>query len=353
MIACKMYILFLILTTLLITGTLAPLSRYEKWWIRGWDFPRLQLFIAFAALIIAEFMVLDMAAGKNLILMGAGALCFMYLGWWIVPYTRLYKKEVGQAANYDPQNNFRIMVANIRMTNKNVKGLLRMVKEHQPDILVILESNTWWQEKLEPLENEYPFTIKCPLENMYGMHVYSRLRLIDPEIRFLIQDDIPSMRAVAVLPGGKRVKIHFLHPTPPWPDENESSEERDAELLTIAREVSENDEPVVVTGDLNDVAWSYTTRLFRKISGLSDPRVGRGMFNTFHAEYFFMRWPLDHLFHSYHFHVVQIRRLQAFGSDHFPILVELAYTDEIPAEPLGLEPTPEDEKAADDIIAKL
>nr|MDQ3102192.1 endonuclease [Bacteroidota bacterium] len=37
----------------------------------------------------------------------------------------------------------------------------------------------------------------------------------------------------------------------------------------------------------------------------------------------FFRYPLDHLFHSDHFTVIDIQRQEFFGSDHFPIYVEL------------------------------
>jgi hypothetical protein len=48
------------------------------------------------------------------------------------------------------------------------------------------------------------------------------------------------------------------------------------------------------------------------------------MFNTFNAFHWFARWPLDHVFLSNHFKIKQIQRLPAMGSDHFPLMIELA-----------------------------
>ena len=198
-----------------------------------------------------------------------------------------------------------------------------MVREMQPDVLLTLETNVWWQQQLAVLEADYPHRLGAPSENLYGMNLYSRFPLEDPKVQFLVEEDKPSMHSCLVLPDGQRVRLVCLHPAPPSPTENEESTERDAELILVARSLAKETRPTIVAGDLNDVAWSRTTRLFRKISGMLDPRVGRGLFNTFHASYPFLRWPVDHFFHSRHFTLVRLKRLRAFGSDHFPVFIEL------------------------------
>ncbi len=320
-----MFSMLLMGTVIISILSLLPLWRHEAWWVRSLDFPRLQLLVVSLALLFMDSVFLDLSYLSTWGLLVITLLCFALHAWWIAPYTRLFPVEVKSAINADSQRMLRIMTANVLTPNRNAKALLELVRENSPDILATLESDAWWQARLDALEPDYPYTIKAPLDNLYGMHVYSRLPLADSQIDYLVEPDIPSMHTLVSLPSGHKIHIHFMHPAPPSPTEREESSERDAELVIVAKSVAETDAPVIVTGDLNDVAWSGTTRLFREVSGLLDPRVGRGMFNTFHASYWFMRWPLDHLFHSDHFTLSCIRRLRGFGSDHFALLTELVF----------------------------
>jgi hypothetical protein len=61
------------------------------------------------------------------------------------------------------------------------------------------------------------------------------------------------------------------------------------------------------------------------------------MYNTWNATNPLMRFPLDHVFHSRCFRLIELRRLRKIGSDHFPVMVSLSYEPEARAE----QPKPE------------
>jgi endonuclease/exonuclease/phosphatase (EEP) superfamily protein YafD len=114
-------------------------------------------------------------------------------------------------------------------------------------------------------------------------------------------------------------------------------------LLIVAKELRHRDDPSIVVGDLNDVAWSRTNNLFKRISGLVDPRVGRGFFSTFNARWPMLRYPLDHVFCSKQFHMVDFKVLRNCGSDHFPVFARLSLQASATAEPREPPPSPHDE----------
>ncbi|MBS0000321.1 MAG: endonuclease/exonuclease/phosphatase family protein [Cyclobacteriaceae bacterium] len=240
---------------------------------------------------------------------------------YILPYSPLKKPEVpryrGKSGNV-----FSAMVSNVLMKNRNCRDLIDLVKKNQPDLLLFVEPDHYWDNKLEILDQDYAYRVKYPLDNTYGMILFSKLPLKNIDIKFLYKEKIPSFHMDVVI-GGLTFKLICLHPEPPAPNEADSSLPRDRELTMVANKVKKNPHhSYLVMGDLNDVAWSDTSYNFRKISGLKDPRVGRGFYNTYHAKIPFMRWALDHVFVTEDFKLIKIKRMPAVGSDHFPIHVQ-------------------------------
>ena len=84
-----------------------------------------------------------------------------------------------------------------------------------------------------------------------------------------------------------------------------------------------------------------------------DPRIGRSFYNSFHAQLPFLRFPLDHFFHSNHFRSIEFKCLPHFGSDHFPVFIALNHEPDADAEAeqQELEATECDQKLAEQKIA--
>jgi endonuclease/exonuclease/phosphatase (EEP) superfamily protein YafD len=153
------------------------------------------------------------------------------------------------------------------------------------------------------------------------MALFSRLELIDPEVRFIFDDAMPSIRTEVRLRSGSLVSIYGVHPRPPAIQQD--STERDIELLRVGYEIKAHRKPAIVLGDLNDVAWSPTTLAFMSSGDLLDPRRGRGFYNTYPARWPGFRYPLDYVFNTRHFQICSMKVLPAFGSDHLPLIAQL------------------------------
>jgi endonuclease/exonuclease/phosphatase (EEP) superfamily protein YafD len=309
-------------------ATLLPASHSKRWWVRVFDYPRVHVATLGAAALAAGLCQHKKAGPMDRLLLGLVSAALGAQLLQIARYTRLWRKEVVRKPMVDAPEH-RLLVANIYMHNRQVAPLLQLVRQHRPDVILLMEPDSWWDSQTAHLAAEYPYSVRHPRPNTYGMCLYSKLELVQPEVRFVIQDDVPSIRTRLRLADGNLVWFYGVHPRPPGRIKPSGgirgSGPRDAELVVLGREIRDLHQPVIVTGDFNDVAWSHTTRRFQRIGKLLDPRVGRGFYNTFHAGHPLFRFPLDHLFHSEHFSVAQFQRLPYIGSDHFPILATLRF----------------------------
>ena len=328
------------------------LIRRDEWWFRGADFPRLQiLFVGLVALAGLLFIQAEWTLVRELLLLGVIAAVAYQLK-MVLPYTPVWKKQVLHVRQdqLNVEQQISLLVANVLTPNHKYHLLLEQINRLQPDVVLTLETDQVWQEALKPIEADYPYRVAVPQDNLYGMHLYSRLPLADTEVKFILSDETPSIHTTIRLRSGLDVQLYCLHPKPPSPTEAKDSTLRDAELLIVGDQIKDIDESCIVMGDLNDVAWSRTTRLFQRISGLLDPRVGRYFMNTFHADYPLLRWSLDHIFHSTDFGLVEMKRLPHIGSDHFPIYVVLQTGRIFEQKQQELEQTESDEDEAQQAI---
>lgn len=318
-----------------------PIVNWEHWTVRIWDYPCKQFLVALSTSLVLFFSIHHQLDWLFLAVLVSGICAEALLIHKIYPYTSLAKKQLPNSNA--SKKDISLLISNVLMENDNYLKLKELLFEKNADIIMLIETDSTWESALKDLEKDYPFCHHHPLPNTYGILIYSKFPLQNAQYRFITSESIPSFQANLELPNGKTINFYGLHPEPPFPTISTTTARRDAEILKVGREIKDSDQPTIVAGDLNDVAWSYTTQLFQKESRMLDPRKGRGFFSTFHADHFWARWPLDHVFVSKHFELVKMERLRNIGSDHFPIYIELNLVEQHEAK-MPNSPTEEDKK---------
>ncbi|MCA9776042.1 MAG: endonuclease/exonuclease/phosphatase family protein [Candidatus Eremiobacteraeota bacterium] len=306
---------FHLLSGILILATLVPLSPSQHWSVRVFDFAKLQFF--WLQVLTLILFVRFPSNNREWVVYGLLLLCALYNGSVLVRYTSLYRLPPGRKS-FGKSESLVLVSANVLQFNTEYERFVELIKKVQPDLFLTMESNEDWDTAMRVLENDYPFFRKIPLENTYGMHLYSKFPLTF-NTHYFVADDLPSIEAIGEASKGYRFRLFCVHPPPPSPTEEDTSKERDGELLSVAKDIKEKGGTNLVVGDFNNVAWSRSSVLFRKLSETIDPRIGRGFAATFHAKYPFARFPIDQIFHTPDIFVEELKTLPYFGSDHLAL----------------------------------
>ena len=311
----------LFIGVLVILATAAPFVRSRRWYWRFFDFPRAQIFSLGVLVLASGLAAAPGMAATHAVFMAVSA-CVALQALKLAPYVKGSARPLPSASRDRASHSVSFLISNVYMENRESGPLLAALREKDPDVVIVVETDEWWLEQLSTLETGYPELVKVPQDNTYGMAVYTRLPVEHCEVRFLTDPGVPSVFMTVRL-ADVLVDIHAVHPRPPTVGRDTTP--RDRELDVIAGLVKSSANPSIVAGDLNDVAWSHSTQQFQQASGLLDPRMGRGFFNSYNAKLPLVRWPLDHIFVDRRFHLVEMKRLPHVGSDHFPISASFRY----------------------------
>lgn len=337
-----------LVAVLLVVGSLVSMTDLNQWWIRVWDFPRVQILIV--TIIVAVALWFFDYAWRPWLPLALAAIS-MWQVYRVYPYTSFAETEVTRVSADETSSAscFTSLTLNVLQDNRDYDRTTKLIRDTDPDVVLLMETDQAWATAMTPVLSSYPGQIHRPLDNKYGIMFATRLPMEDASIQDLAQEDTPSVFATLSV-GGHRFGLIGLHPRPPLP--NQDTEERDAEIVVAARRSRDMNMPVLAIGDFNDVAWSDTTRLFQDIGSFLDPRVGRGTYATFPADMVWLGWPLDHLFVTDEFLLDEMRVGQTVGSDHRPVIARLCLD---PASARGRNenpdgPSQEDEAEASEVI---
>ncbi|NND95488.1 MAG: endonuclease/exonuclease/phosphatase family protein [Flavobacteriales bacterium] len=234
-------------------------------------------------------------------------------------YTRLSPVECPSIASKDELH---IIALNVRQRNEEYQRTVSLLKEQDPDLIALTETNNSWIDNLEELNTKYPYRLTHPLENTYGMALFSKFPILEERIDHAVKEDVPSFRTIIRSHQGEFV-LYLMHPEPPISIRR--LKEKDLEVILVAEKIKDETLPIIICGDLNDVGWSYASRHLCQETGLMDPRIGRGFFNTYNAHVPFFRYPIDHFFVDNEFAVKELSVLPPCGSDHLPVSLKFSF----------------------------
>ena len=216
----------------------------------------------------------------------------------------------------DGGQTLRVTLSNVYTHRGDPVRTLEVLRELRPEIIVLLEISEQWTEALEPLHKTHPHYREVPLENNFGIGIYSVHPFLSIETLYLAQSKQPSFFAVVDTPLGP-VTVIATHTLPPM--SGRYSALRNAQLSDVADLAAATQGPVLLIGDLNVSPWSpYFKDLVRQ-SGLLDSARGNGIqptWPTYNPAFFI---PIDHCLHSPDLAVRKRFTGPATGSDHYPL----------------------------------
>ncbi len=287
-----------------------------NWLFDGCSHFRVQYLLA-----LAVCLVLLAFARDRLFLVVAGA-CFALNAAEIAPWY-VGGKEAATDANAP---RLTLLYANVWNLNTEHERFLSLIREADPDVVIVLEATTAWAEALEPLRKEYPHVVMQTHEHPFGIALYSRLPLEGARIVKYGSAGVPSIVATVEL-GGEQVTIVATHPLPPrnmayWKLRNE-------QLEAIATARGELGDRLIIAGDLNASPFSPCLKRFIAAMGTSAAKLryasrGYGIKATWPTFNRLLFTPLDHILVTDNLAVADFRTGPHIGSDHLPIQATIA-----------------------------
>lgn len=214
----------------------------------------------------------------------------------------------------------RILEANVLFENTKYDRLIALIREVRPDVVAMVEFSPRWRDGMESLHDAYPYRYEVPWDAT-GLALWFQRRplRVDPPER-LVVGGWPVMHAIVEFAGQPR-HLWLVHPFSPLKPQRRKP--GNSELAALAAEVRTTGGSKLVCGDFNSTDGSPFFADFVRNSGLRDSRLGFGRQPSW-PSFSPYRIAIDHAFVTSDLAVTSRKIGPEFGSDHLPMILEVA-----------------------------
>lgn len=247
------------------------------------------------------------------IVLAGAAVNLALLGWlWVPPGGE-------PPADAEP---LRVISFNVLGSNTNFNGVIDFLAEMDADVVFLHEASRPWEEAMIASDLGYRVETSRSPDNIFGTLVLVRPGAEIQSFGFN-QGEPRSVEVRLRTFGGREVALLGIHPLAPTTEQRAGL--RDAQVRYAAQWAARQDVPTVVTGDFNAGPWSHAFYRLLDEGGLQNSQRGFGLDASFPASSnVAFRIAIDHLTYANDVWVVDRTLGPALGSDHFPLIVDLA-----------------------------
>jgi endonuclease/exonuclease/phosphatase (EEP) superfamily protein YafD len=304
------------LVALLLTATLGSFLGAWSWQLDLLSHFRPQLAVlGLVSVIVAIWMSSRPALALSLLLTFCNIIP-------LAPY--LAGVRAAENLSIDSHDRIRVLTFNLHGRSTDLGALRQLIDQERPDI-ILLEEAPSRADFLRGLEGRYPYRITedkgVPLDLVFISRWKPRSWSVDRSVaRFR-----SVLTAHLCHPNMNERCLTFigLHADQPF---DEGAKRQQSQLDIAAKHIkAAPDDAILLMGDLNMTPWSRTFQSFVDRTGLYDTTKVRGISGTWNSRSPLFGLPIDHILIGSAFDVVAIRTADDLGSDHLPLLAELAF----------------------------
>lgn len=216
----------------------------------------------------------------------------------------------------------RVASINVLYTSHDYQGVQDLIRKENPDAVVLMEMTPRWRAAMEKFQQQYPYRYQTTGVEHRGVDVWSRL-----PVKHFAQLPIEARQEPAIeatlMVQNRPLRLFAVHTS--WPMAPGSAYRRNQQLELLAQQAQAvKDMPLLVVGDFNVSPFSPHLKRMVAESGLRSAAEGYGWQPTWPSFLLPAGIQIDHAFVSPSLTVKGFRRGSRDGSDHLPIIVDVA-----------------------------